>query len=72
MCCDKIFFKPLGGLDSFDICPGKNEPNKESGFYPGFQHHFVGPYVVEFGYVASKIDMLTCRSVQATRRRTHL
>ena len=37
----------------------------DSGFYPGFQHRLSVFYSVEIGYSASKINMSTCRSVQA-------
>ena len=60
------YFKPFEGFDFIDVLLDKNDFNKtESGFYPGFQHRYFGLSFYCLGYFASKIDMLTCQSVQA-------
>ena len=58
-----VFNDSLEGVDSFDVLL---HTNIGFGFYPGFQHRFVGLYSIRFGYFVFKIDMLTCRSVQET------
>ena len=55
--------EPLEGGDSLEVLLDSNDSDA-SGFYPGFQHRFVGFYFIGIRYSLFKIDMSTCRSVQ--------
>ena len=56
-CRQSLFFEPLEGFDSFAVRLDNNESDKnESGFYPGFQHLFVGSFIL------LKSDILRPRS----------
>ena len=48
-------------------CSFRQERICHERFYPGFQHRFVGRLLYFLNDFLFKIDMLTCRSVQALR-----
>ena len=61
------FNEPLEGVDSFDVLLDMiDSVSNDSGFYPGFQHRFVGLLFYWIRIFRVQDDMSTCRSVQET------